>query len=267
MIKEKQNPIIISRNEGPSVFRFKPGILRIVLFIIWGLIAVNVSGCATMSLWEKKPTVAAKASHTRYADLNNILILEAPESPQEQGRIYLRFKAKPSIMHPKTFPPVTEGYLVLLPGTETKTLIKRINGLQSVLKPNESLYISKVTVYRISDDADGIKNTVSLEIIRRYGNGGKGIYRLGSTPDGRLRAVNIKFEETLSQMDGKPIPVNIDMSSAGLSFVECSRRISVYKNPSAIGRIAGTPFAVAIDIATSPLQLIAILTVPLWMPR
>ena len=267
MTTEKQNPVIISRNAGPTTFRLKPGIARIVLFVIWGVVAVNVSGCATMSLWEKKPTVAAKTSHTRYANLNNIFMLEASAGDQEQGRICLRFKTMPSIMRPKTFPPFTEGYLILLPGTETTTLIRRINGLQSGLKPNESLYISKVTVYRITDDGEGIKNTVSVEIIRRYGNGGKGIYRLGSTPDGRLRSVNIKFEESLSQENDKPIPVNIDMSSAGLSFVECSRSISAYKNPSAVGRIVGTPFAVAIDIATSPLQLIAILTVPLWMPR
>ena len=54
MTTENQNPIIIYKKADKSASSPRLSIIQILLFVLLGVLAVNVSGCATMSLWEKK---------------------------------------------------------------------------------------------------------------------------------------------------------------------------------------------------------------------
>ena len=244
----------------------KQNIMRLCRVFIISCMVLDVCGCATMSLWEKKRTARTQTMKSRRADLKDIFTLEAGDGGRDRIRLCLLFNARPSIIPSKTFPPFQKGALVLLPGPGTKRLVTRINRLNAALNPDESLSLSKVTVYRVISETGRISNELSMEVIRKYGGGGMGIYQLGTTLHGRPKKFNMKFDNALEIDNENPVPVNIDISSAKLSFLECSRSISAYKNPSAVSRIFSTPFAVAFDVATLPFQLVLFFTIPLWMP-
>jgi hypothetical protein len=126
---------------------------------------------------------------------------------------------------------------------------------------------SKIKVYEITDQEGGVLYELNMEVVRKLSGGGMWMYQLGTSDPAGPARFRIKFKNTPEDADKKPTPLKINTSITEMSFLECSRYISEYKHPSKIARAFGTPFAFAIDVVTSPFQLIAILTAPLWMPN
>ena len=109
MTSENQNSITIYQGAEKAVA------IRLILFALLSIVAINISGCATRSLWKKERTVVTKTEHSQYAGLKSILTSGDKESP-EQTSVLLLYQNRFSFGATDIFPPFTEGYLILMPG-------------------------------------------------------------------------------------------------------------------------------------------------------
>jgi hypothetical protein len=275
----------------------------IIMIICFFVFPIQITGCATSKVWETTKGIRNinmyPASSTHISTSNDISRYNPP-------KFLIDYKSSSIYDHQKTsFPPYSEGYLLIervddahrlyegLKSLLNGPMEKQITSIDVRIESLTQLRGEKLNRVRVDVNvilpldqelknikiSDGRINCVLItkDNYRRYApdirdkiSEGVGFFLLGGPSGGGPSGnAQIKFIENASMIpidnSWKPLLGKPNAYKVEISFYEDIETKIFCK--STIERIFLTPFAIILDVATSPLQLIAVLTVPLWQPK
>ena len=240
--------------------------LNIVKEIAVILIIFNIIGCATHSVWEKRAHNQATVIDETNATANGFFS-KCEDIGSFKDGIIIPFTSNQIA---DEFPPIEKGYMVVYYDQKAENIIDKINDVQETHNGKLALSFLKAHFWESIDPDKKKKFWVGYNYGFKNKYGATTQYSTGGPNPGFIRSKEIKINfvqkpdnnglgsncESLTE-----IPINFD-----ITFSQGYLKYSEYKNNRAF-RIAATPFAVIVDVITSPFQFIAILITPLWAPR
>jgi uncharacterized protein YceK len=235
----------------------------IVVFFIFFL---NLSGCATHSVWEKRANNTANILNEEIAGASNIYV-NCNDNKWSNYQAIIPYKTKRNTAN---FPPFSEGYIAIGSDEKLSYIIKKMNESQLQKNTKETMVFIDAELWRISGTLQskmyysgyhyGIKNN--------YGNIQKFATRNIGPANKNSKEIKLNFNviDNSYSIDSNCELLNLNPIKISIIFKDGSLKYEPYKYPIAL-RVVLTPFSVVLDAVTSPLQLIAFVTVPLWAPR
>ena len=240
-------------------------VIRIVSSICILLIFL-ISGCATQSVWKKRSHNDTTVIHERNA-LADGFFSKCANINVSKNEIIIPFFAN---RDSGEFPPVDKGFLVISSDEKTDYIVKIINEIQSSQNGDNKLILLKADYWQTADPDKNIKYWSGYQFSLRDKYRKRTKFGTSGPNPGFINSKDIDIriipESKSSQFDMSCVsltkfPVNFE-----ITFTQGSIKYSQYKNSLGY-RVVATPFAIIIDGVTSPFQLIAFLTVPLWAPK
>lgn len=234
--------------------------------IIWfAFIAFNITGCATHSVWEKRAYNKKTVNYEVKAKGVGFYSECSDVKKYFTRKIIIPFQSETG---DGEFPPIEKGYIVISSDDQADYIIKRINKDQTSSRNRNSSILIKANYWETIDPDKKIQYWSGYE----YFLGDKDKMNMKFVTQGPRPGfiyadeINMSFIERNEFNDRDCISLTKRPVDIEIIFTQGSLKYSQYKRNTST-RIALTPFAVALDVITSPLQLFAIVTVPLWAPR
>lgn len=275
--------------------------MKIIIFFLFCFALFNLTGCATHEVWKSKPTIK---NINKISATSELFYFSCKTNKCKLPKFLIKYKViSNNKYHDTTFPAYPEGYIMIENMDSSSCLYEGLNVL--LKEPFESKVISitaKIrSVIRLNKKHHNNmrvdvnvklplnpqnyellknKNRFLYSFITKRSHSmneniteGTGFFLLGGPsgggPSGRA---NIRFINDLDNISNisindlwLPLIKNPNTYNFGIIFFEDTEQKIYYK--SKMERALLTPFAILLDVATSPFQMIAILSVPLWAPR
>ena len=241
-------------------------ILRFFLFIYLSAVFFNATGCATNAVWEKRTSNVETVIDETNANAKGFFS-KCKDIRTFNNEIIISFETNKNTAQ---FPPFKEGYMVISSDEKAEYVIQRINEVQTSKDRKISVAYVEADFWQTTDPDKKTKYWSSYKFGLKNIHGHTTRYGTKGPSPGHKNSADIKIRfiqragNSTVDLDCESLtrsPVSFD-----ITFTQGSLKYSEYKNSLGY-RIVTTPFSVAADVITSPIQLLAILTVPVWAPQ
>ncbi len=229
------------------------------LFVFLCFTFINITGCATHSVWEKRTSNVATVINEEKANASGFYLKCNNKTVNYQAIISYKVNQSGAV-----FPPFNKGYMVI-------SSDDRIGHVVQAQTNNENPISFLNAVLWQTTDPDNKKSywsNYTYGVRNRYGKIRK--YSTGSSKPGGSYSNNIDLifheKEDSYSLDSQCESLTIKPVNFNVVFKQGSLKYNEYKNPLEF-RVVVTPFSIIADMITSPFQLLAFLTVEMWAPR
>ncbi len=257
---------------------------------------INITGCATSEVWRSRPYV--KNEKRIAAESDQIYCLHDGRYKYAAPRFYIPYRVINTEGRSHKFPPYHDGYILISRMDSSDSLYKVLKVLLNEpfrskivalkLKVREEERLNGKYFYTVRSDifVDLPFNPNDYQVLEKNNRfnyffytkkpvfdeeavpDGKGFFLLGGPsgggPYGYAEIRFTKGPDFVSTNDPWEPILSDDIKLKYTLEFRVDKEIKKYSK-SKTERIILTPFAVLIDMVTSPIQLLVVLTVPLWM--